>query len=255
MAVDGALEPSAETRQLIMAPRRKTDLAHLEETLGHVFADRGLLERALTHISALPGTPVNGPHYQRLEFLGDRVLGLVVADLLYREFPDATEGELSRRIGHLVRRETCAEVARDWKVSPFLRLGVGESQSGLRTKDALLADVCEALIAAVFLDGGHKAAYALVARAFGPKINEPGRQTRDAKSTLQEWALGRGLPAPRYREVERSGPDHAPVFIVAAVIEGLEPCNGKGASKRAAEHDAALAFLRREDIAMDGVAG
>lgn len=253
MAVDRALEPAVKARQLIMAARRKTDLANLEETLGYAFADRDHLERALTHISALAGTPANGPHYQRLEFLGDRVLGLVVADLLYRQFPDATEGELSRRIGHLVRRETCAEVARDWKVAPFLRLGTGESQSGLRTKDALLADVCEAIIAAVYLDGGHEAAYQLVARAFGPKINEPGRQTRDAKSTLQEWALGRGLPAPRYREVERSGPDHAPVFVIAAIVEGLEPCNGTGASKRAAEHDAAMTFLRREGIEMEGL--
>lgn len=255
MALDCALEPPPQARFLIMAPRRKTDLAHLEETLGHVFTDRGHLERALTHISALPGTPANGPHYQRLEFLGDRVLGIVMADLLFREFPEATEGELSRRLGHLVRRETCAEVARDWKVAPFLRLGAGESQSGLRTKDAMLADVCEALIAAVFIDGGYETAYALVKRAFGPKINEPGRQTRDAKSTLQEWALGLGLPAPRYREVERSGPDHAPVFVIAAVIEGLEPCTGKGASKRLAEHDAAFNFLVREGIAMDGVTG
>lgn len=253
MAVDGALAPHPQARRLIMAARRKTDLAHLEATLGHVFADRGHLERALTHISALPGTPANGPHYQRLEFLGDRVLGIVMADLLFRQFPDATEGELSRRLGHLVRRETCAEVAREWKVAPFLRLGAGESQSGMRTKDALLSDVCEAIIAAVFVDGGYDKAYTLVARAFGPKINEPGREMRDAKSTLQEWALGRGLTAPRYREVERSGPDHAPVFIVAAFIDGLEPCNGKGASKRAAEHDAALAFLRREGIALDGV--
>src|SRR6478752_7536700 len=115
-----------------MARRPKPDLAVLEHSIGHVFKDRALIDRALTHISALPGTPADGPHYQRLEFLGDRVLGLAVASLLYRTFPTASEGELSRRLAHLVRRETCAEVAAAWNIGPHIRLGIGEMQSGLR---------------------------------------------------------------------------------------------------------------------------
>lgn len=231
--------------------RRKNDLSALEEAIGYEFADRKPFEQALTHISALHGTPANGPHYQRLEFLGDRVLGLAVADLLYRSFPKATEGELSRRLAHLVRRETCAEVGAAWNAGAFIRLGSGEKQSGLRKKEAILADVCEAIIAAVFLDGGFDAARALVERSFGPKMIEPGRSVRDAKSTLQEWALGLGLPAPTYREVERTGPDHAPVFHVEAIVEGREPGLGEGRSKRLAEQAAAAAFMEREGITVE----
>jgi ribonuclease-3 len=234
-----------------MARRPKPDLAVLERSIGHVFNDRALIDRALTHISALPGTPANGPHYQRLEFLGDRVLGLAVAEMLYRAFPKASEGELSRRLGHLVRKETCAEVAMQWDVGPFIRLGIGESQSGLRKKEAILGDVCEAVIAAVYLDGGFQAAQALVERAFGPKMSEPGRATRDPKSMLQEWALGLARPVPVYEERVRSGPDHAPMFRIAALVEGFEPCDGEGRSKRLAEQAAAEAFLRREGVLKD----
>jgi ribonuclease III len=227
---------------------KRTGLATLESSVGHVFSDRSLLERALTHISALPGTPVDGPHYQRFEFLGDRVLGLAVAEMLFRAYPGASEGELSRRLAHLVRRETCAEVARGWDVSPHVILGVGERQSGLRRKEALLADVCEAILAAVYLDGGFEAARAVIEASFGPKMTEPGRAVRDAKSALQEWAMGRGLPVPAYREVERSGPDHAPVFMIEASVEGFAPAMAEGRSKRLAEQAAATAFLERENL-------
>ena len=228
--------------------RGKAGIGDLEETIGHRFADRRLAERALTHISALPGSPADGPHYQRFEFLGDRVLGLAVAHMLFRAFPEASEGELSRRLAHLVRRETCAEVAASWDVSRHVILGAGERQSGLRQKQALLADVCEALIAAVYLDAGFEAATAVVERAFGPKMDEPGRSVRDAKSTLQEWAMGRGLPTPRYLEVARSGPDHAPMFRISAVVEGFAPADAEGRSKRLAEQAAAAAFLQREGL-------
>lgn len=246
MAVDGPLGAAVQAGRLMA--RAKPGFAELEEAIGHRFTDRSLAERALTHISALPGSPAEGPHYQRFEFLGDRVLGLAVADMLFRAFPQATEGELSRRLAHLVRRETCAEVATAWSVSRHVILGVGERQSGLRKKEALLADVCEALIAAVFIDGGYAAAVAVVERAFGPKMDEPGRSVRDAKSSLQEWAMGRGLPAPRYDEVARSGPDHAPQFRIAAVVSGFDPIEAEGRSKRLAEQAAAQAFLRREGL-------
>lgn len=227
---------------------KKTGLGKLEAAIGHVFGDRSLLERALTHISALPGTPSDGPHYQRFEFLGDRVLGLAVADMLFRAYPGATEGELSRRLAHLVRRETCAEVATAWDVPPHVILGQGERQSGLRRKEALLADVCESILAAVYIDGGFDAARAVIEAAFGPKMVEPGRAVRDAKSALQEWAMGRGLPVPVYREVDRSGPDHAPVFRIEACVSGFEPALAEGRSKRLAEQAAAVAFLERENV-------
>ncbi|PSC03237.1 ribonuclease III [Alsobacter soli] len=235
-----------------MAARRpKPDLSALEETLGHSFSDRSHLERALTHISALRGTPSNGPHYQRLEFLGDRVLGLVVAQMLFEAFPKASEGELSRRLGHLVRKETCAEVAKGWDVGPYIRLGPGEIQSGLRKKDAILGDVCEAVIAAVYLDGGFEPARALVERDFGPKMSEPGRAKRDPKTMLQEWALAQARPIPTYEERDRSGPDHAPMFRIAARVDGFRECEGEGPSKRIAEQSAAEAFLRREGVLKD----
>ncbi|WP_293862087.1 ribonuclease III [uncultured Alsobacter sp.] len=227
---------------------KKSGLGKLEAAVGHVFADRTLLERALTHISALPGTPADGPHYQRFEFLGDRVLGLVIADMLFRAYPAATEGELSRRLAHLVRRETCAEVAMAWDVPPHVILGLGERQSGLRRKEALLADVCEAILAAVYLDAGFDAARSVIEAAFGPKMAEPGRSVRDAKSALQEWAMGLGLPVPVYREVERSGPDHAPIFRIEACVNGFEPAWAEGRSKRLAEQAAAVAFLEREKV-------
>ncbi|MHB2165987.1 ribonuclease III [Alsobacter sp. R-9] len=249
MAVDGAVEPHLQAGRLMA--RGKPGLDALEQAIGHRFADRALLERALTHITALPGSPVDGPHYQRLEFLGDRVLGLAVAAMLYRSFPQATEGELSRRLAQLVRRETCAAVATEWNVSPHVRLGVGERQTGLRRKEALLADVCEAIIAAVHLDAGFEAARALVERAFGGRMEEPGRAVRDAKSALQEWAMGRGLPAPAYVEIGRSGPDHAPVFKIEARVVGYEPVVSEGRSKRIAEQAAAEGFLRREGLRED----
>jgi ribonuclease-3 len=223
-----------------MADRRPS-LSTLETSVGHRFAERGHLERALTHITSLPGTPSNGPHYQRLEFLGDRVLGLVVADLLYRSFPEASEGDLSRRLGHLVRRETCAEVARAWDVQPHIRAG-----QGAEATETVLSDVCEAIIAAVYLDAGFETARGVVERAFGPLMGEPQRALRDAKSALQEWAMARALPPPVYRELDRSGPDHAPVFRIGAQIQGFEPSEGEGRSKRIAEQAAAEAFLRRE---------
>jgi ribonuclease-3 len=174
------------------------------------------------------------------------VLGLAVADLLYREFPTGSEGDLSRRLGHLVRKETCAEVSVAWGAGEHIR--VGASEGGLRRKEAILADVCESLIAAVYLDAGFEAARGVVERAFGPKVGEPGRATRDPKSMLQEWALGQGRPVPVYTETDRTGPDHAPKFKVTAVVEGFEPCVGEGRSKRQAEMAAAEAMLRREGV-------
>lgn len=220
----------------------------LEARLGHVFADRSLLVRALTHISHLPSDRSRIGSYQRLEFLGDRVLGLVVSAMLFESFANAEEGELSRRLAQLVRRETCAEVALEWALSPHLRLGEGEMQSGGETKPAILADVCEAIIGAVFLDGGYAAARAVVLPVWSPRMRSPGRPLRDPKTALQEWAQGRGHPAPLYREVKREGPDHAPAFTIAVAVDGFETGIGLGGSKRTAEQSAAEAFMAREGI-------
>ena len=230
-----------------MARAKSSDVV-LETALGYRFKDRDLLERALTHISALAGSPSDGPHYQRLEFLGDRVLGLIVADMLYRTFPDESEGDLSRRLGALVRRETCAAVAREWQVASHLRVGMAEKRSGLRNREAILADVCEALIAAVWMDGGIEAARMVIEKAFAPRMDAAPHAVRDAKSLLQEWALGRGLKTPVYEAVERSGPDHKPVFRIEVVVDGFAAARGEGPSKRVAEQAAADVFLQREGI-------
>ena len=224
--------------------RRKADPAELEARLGHAFRDPDLLTRALTHVSGARG----GESYQRLEFLGDRVLGLAVAEMLVRAFPRATEGELSQRLSDLVRREACAVMAESWDVGPHLILGTGEVQSGGRRNRAILADAAESILGAVFMDAGYEPARALVERALAVQVTAPRTPPRDPKTALQEWAQGLGRPTPVYVIVERSGPDHAPHFHVAARVDGTEQAIGTGGSKRAAEQDAAQRILLREGV-------
>jgi ribonuclease III len=228
--------------------KRRKSTSALEERIGYRFSDASLLERALTHVSAVSGARKRTENYQRLEFLGDHVLGLVVSDLLFRAFPKADEGELSRRLADLVRREACAEAAVAMELGPHIRLGAGEISSGGRRKSAILADVCESLIGAVFLDGGYEAASQLVDRYWHERMFEPHRPLRDPKTILQEWAQGRGLPPPVYRERARRGPDHKPEFHVAVELPGFTSSEGKGASKRDAEQAAAAAMLAREGL-------
>lgn len=226
--------------------RRKSNPDELQTTLGYRFKDAGLLDLALTHVSASPAA--TGASYQRLEFLGDRVLGLVVSEMLYASFPEASEGELSRRLSELVRRETCAEVATVWDVAPHLKLGAGEALSGERRNPTILADVCESIIGAVFLDGGYDAAKIVIEGAFKGKLDSPRRAMRDPKSALQEWAQGRGLPTPTYAIVEQTGPHHAPRFRVMVKVQGTEDEFGTGTSKRIAEQAAARTLLMREQV-------
>lgn len=225
--------------------RRKPNLDELLKKLGYRFTKPELLDEALTHVSAPQAA---GQSYQRLEFLGDRVLGLAIAELLYKTFPGAPEGELSRRLAELVRRESCAEIAIAWDVGPYLKLGAGEAHSGERKNQTILADVCEAIIGAVFLDGGYEAARDLVERAFQPLLEAPRRPLRDPKSALQEWAQGRGLPPPTYSIAEQTGPDHAPKFRVMVRVKGTESAFGAGTSKRIAEQAAARSLLLREGV-------
>ena len=227
--------------------RKTKGRKELEERIGHGFAEKSLLDSALTHISALSGKS-RAASYQRLEFLGDHVLGLVVSDMLFRAFPKADEGELSRRLADLVRRETCADVARSLDLGAAIKLGASEANAGGRRRLAILADVCEALIGAVFIDGGYPAAATMIERLWSERMRTPARPLRDAKTVLQEWAQSRGLPTPSYREVERTGPHHDPEFRVAVALPDLKPAEGVGRSKRAAEQAAAAAMLAREGV-------
>lgn len=223
--------------------RRAADPAALEARLGYAFRDPALALEALTHVSS----PGGGATYQRLEFLGDRVLGLAIADLLMKSFPGASEGDLSRRLADLVRRETCAAVALAWDLGPHLRLGGGAS-GGMRRNGSILADSCEAVIGAVFVDGGWEEARDLVARGFGPRLADQAELPSNPKTQLQEWAASRGLPPPTYAILDRSGPDHAPRFAVAARVDGLADAIGSGGSRRSAEQSAAHAVLLREGV-------
>ena len=227
---------------------RRGSVSALKAALQYEFADPLLLKVALTHASALAPSDSVSASYQRLEFLGDRVLGLAVASLLHRHFPQADEGELARRFNHMVKRETCAEIALELGVGDAMLIGQAEAQTGGRKKTALLADMCESVIAAIYLDGGYQAAEDLIKRLWEPRMLSWSGPLRDAKTTLQEWAQSQSLPTPDYEVTGRSGPDHAPEFKVSVHVKGLAPGEGAGGSKRNAEQDAAEAVLRREGV-------
>ena len=219
---------------------RRTDRAALTRLLGHAFRDPALLEQALTHPSAATGARADN---QRLEFLGDRVLGLCIAEALLEAFPGAAEGELAPRFNALVRRETLAEVAAGIDLGGHLRLGRSESISGGRRKAAILADATEAVIAALYLDGGMEAARAFITVHWRDRLRGLRSAPTDAKTRAQEWAQARGLAPPAYRLLAQSGPDHAPEFTVEAKLETGETATGRAGSKKMAEQEAASALL------------
>ncbi len=212
------------------------------DRIGHRFANPELLREALTHGSVASATR---PDNQRLEFLGDRVLGVVIAEALHAADPDAREGTLARRYNALVRKETCAEVARAVDLGAALRLGRSEMLSGGRRKDAILADALEAVIAAVHLDAGFEVARALVLRLWADRLAGGAEVARDPKTALQEWAQARGQAPPVYAETGRDGPDHAPCFTVEARLESGEAAAAQAGSKRQAEMAAAATLLER----------
>jgi ribonuclease-3 len=214
----------------------------LKQALGHEFGSEVLLEQALTHRSVA----LNGrASYERLEFLGDRVLGFTVADLLLEAYPSEAEGPLAKRHADLVRRETLADVAREAGLGCHILMSKGEVDSGGQENDSILSDVCEALIAAIYRDGGIEMAQKFIARYWMERLCAPLQPPEDAKTILQELAQGRGRPLPEYRTVGREGPDHAPVFTVTVSVEGWEVAEGNGTSKRVAERAAAQALLSR----------
>ncbi len=216
------------------------DLAAFQDRIGHDFAQPDLLIRAMTHASLASATR---PDNQRLEFLGDRVLGLVMAEALMSEDGTASEGQLAPRFNALVRKETCAEVAQSIDLGAVLKLGKSEQVTGGRRKLALLGDAMEALIAAVYLDAGLDAARTMILRLWADRIERVETDARDAKTTLQEWAQARGMAPPRYEVAGRSGPDHAPIFRIRAALEDGRTAEGQATAKRAAEQAAAKALL------------
>lgn len=228
-----------------MAAVRK--LKELETRLGYAFRDRALLNRALTHASVRQ-TAGKRRDNERLEFLGDRVLGLAVAELVSELYPAAPEGDLARFLNRLVRGATCGDVARALQLGPVLLLSDAEADSGGREKETILADACEAVLGAIFLEAGYETARDVVRTHWGPLLEGSPAAVADAKSALQEWAQGRGRDLPVYVEVERLGPDHAPRFTSEVRIKGVKPARGEGASKRSAEQAAASVLLAREGV-------
>ncbi len=222
----------------------------LATLLGHDFNRPGLLEAALTHSSA--AEPGRTPSYERLEFLGDRVFGLIVADMLMAQFPDESEGDLARRHAPLVSRAGLAMVARMLDLGRFLRMSPGEVRAGTDQSASVLADSLEAIFGALYQDGGLAAARAVIERLWSPLIDAASSPPREAKTALQEWAQGRGLPLPDYRTIAEEGPPHKPVFTVELTVRGLPPVAGSGGSKRLAEQEAARAMLQTTDAAEDG---
>ncbi len=218
------------------------EIKAFQQRLGYEFSDPALLLRALTHGSVSSSTR---PDNQRLEFLGDRVLGLVMATALLEADQKATEGQLAPRFNALVRKEACADVARQIDLGAVLKLGRSEMLSGGRRKLALLGDAMEAVIAAIYRDAGFEAAREVILRLWGDRIYNVEADARDAKTALQEWAQARRQNPPSYVEVSRSGPDHAPIFTIAARLQDGIEAQATAGSKRQAEQAAAKALLDR----------
>jgi ribonuclease III len=244
--------------------RRATKPTELEKAIGYTFKNRELFSHALTHASVRSGKQsagktkpektdpkrkagqaavVSAHDNERLEFLGDRVLGLAIAELLWSTYPTDSEGQLAKRFNGLVRGETCASIGRSIGLGPFLILSGSEADSGGRAKDTILADAVEALLGALFIEAGFDKAREVVRRLWLPLLDDMPEATTDPKSALQEWAQGQGLPLPRYTEVTRQGPDHAPHFVSEVRVPGHAPARGEGPSKRIAEQAAATAML------------
>ncbi len=216
-----------------------SDRKSLQDRLGHTFNQPSLLDVALTHRSAVShSTSADVPANERLEFLGDRVLGLALASLLLETFPEEAEGQLARRFAVLASAKSLARVGGDVDLAPWITTGLD-----VKVTDAVIADACEALIGAVYLDAGFDKARDVVVRHWRPVMEASADPPKDAKTALQEWAQGRGLPLPKYQLIKRAGPDHSPEFTLSVTVQGFDPVTGTGASKRIATQNAAQALL------------
>lgn len=227
-------------------PETAKKLGELSKRLRHTFTDLEILRAAVTHSSLVKGKsakPVRAD-YDRLEFLGDRVLGLIIAEELFRRFPNADSGQLSRRYNTQVRRETLAEIALEIRLQDYIMMAGDLAASGGRENPAILEDVMEALIAALYLDGGMPAARRFIEEKWWPRFDRKDASRKDAKSALQEWLAkhGRGLPV--YTVIEETGPDHDRRFTLKVEVEGFPAATGIGSSKRSAEQKAAEHMLK-----------
>ncbi|MCR9128471.1 MAG: ribonuclease III [Alphaproteobacteria bacterium] len=220
-------------------------ITDFQTRIGRTFRDQALLERALTHASHGDGRS-RAQSNERLEFLGDRVLGLLTAQTLHERFEAMNEGGLAHRLNSLVNKQACARAARRCQLGEALRLSPAEERLGGREKDSILADACEAVIGALFLDGGLEAARKFYDEFWADELAGLTKRPKDAKSQLQEWAASKHLPAPVYETIARKGPDHRPVFEVEVTIEGLASGRGEGSSKQSAQRAAAEALLKQE---------
>jgi len=220
-------------------------ITDFQTRIGRRFADQALLERALTHASHGDGRS-RAQSNERLEFLGDRVLGLLTAQTLHERFEALDEGGLAHRLNSLVNKQACARAARRCDLGEALRLSPAEERLGGREKDSILADACEAVIGALFLDGGLEAARTFYDEFWAEELAGLTKRPKDAKSRLQEWAASKHLPAPVYETIARKGPDHRPVFEVEVTIAGLAAGRGEGSSKQSAQRAAAQALLKQE---------
>ena len=219
-------------------------LDEISERLGYRFRDEALLTEALTHGS----TQKHKGDYQRLEFLGDRVLGLVIAEHLFRSHPKDGEGQLTHVLSSLVRSEACADAGDTIGLPDLVIIGAGERAKGMNQNRTVLGDAMEALVAAIYLEGGLEEARAFVLRCWEAQLKAPKAAVKDPKTFLQEWVLARALPIPGYKIISREGPEHEPVFVVSVEVKDRAAAQGRGGSKRAAEMDAAEQFLKREGI-------
>jgi ribonuclease-3 len=236
-----------------MANSRTEAVAELVRRLGHEFRDPRLLDRALTHASVgegvAPQTSKAPRDNERMEFLGDRILGLLVADRLHTDYPEADEGQLSSRLHTLVDKHACGRVGAALGIGEAVRLSPGETKSGGRRKEGLIADAVEAVLAAVYLDGGLDAARKVFESAWADELARPSeRSLNNPKSVLQEWAQAQGRPLPTYTITGRTGSDHAPTFTLQVSVEGIEPLTASGRSRQEAEKAAATAMLQREGV-------
>jgi ribonuclease-3 len=213
-----------------------------QEVIGYRFKDADLLDRAMTHRSATQGKTAEWSN-ERLEFLGDRVLGLVMVETLMERFPKMREGELAPRLNTLVSRKTCAVIGAELGLGQFLIVDQSERSTGGAEKPSLLANATEAIIGAIYTDAGLEKARKVTLKLWQGQLKESTEKPRDPKSALQEWAQGAGLATPTYRHISREGPDHAPVFTVTVQVDGHEPLPGVGNSKQVAEREAARAML------------
>lgn len=226
-------------------PDSPSDLSELMSILGHKFENPALLQRALTHTSVTHHRHYRVRSNERLEFLGDRILGLVIAEMLLNRFPDEDEGAIAPRHTALVRAEALTRVARAIDLGRYLIVSKGEEGAGGRDNAGMLADANEAVIAATYLDGGLDAARNYIETHWTAMLEETPAPPRDNKTTLQEWAQGRKLEIPSYREIDRSGPDHEPLFVVEVEVGGFPSVRAEGPSKRSAEQAAAAALLEK----------